>query len=350
MRHKIDPVLLSDWDKKISCRLWNDLNELGTGAVVALEFHMAGENKKKLRPTIIITCEDEKSQKHNKEKIKGLRWLVPYNLKYCVVKNSDKRRLQAFTDAERDPFILAHDVVADLGNKPTTLCGVQASSRDRTTCDAARPFRLGGLIAVDGELFCLTAGHVMVLSHCGSSCEAAHQIHSSDTSSTTEIDGSSMIFMIGEGDGDDVTEVVSDASKEDEVYGPIDNDDPTECASTHDLSEINDWVVLGHFESHFSHENPLETQPAIPCSDWGLIKLKDRRHWLPNFVQMHGKASRTFIESIIPEDELYSGQVWAITDSGCPKPGFLSLGSAFVSLHDRGFRDRQISFDEALGM
>lgn len=126
MRHKIDQELLSAWDKKISLRLWNDLDRLGTGAVVALEFHMAGQSKKRLKPTIIITCDDAKSQKHNTEKVKGLKWLQPYRLKCCVVKNSDKRRLLALTKADENSTFPS--VIANISADATTLCGVPQHS------------------------------------------------------------------------------------------------------------------------------------------------------------------------------------------------------------------------------
>jgi hypothetical protein len=116
------------------------------------------------------------------------------------------------------------------------------------------------------------------------------------------------------------------------------------------LSDTNDWTLLGDLDSYFSLEEPLESRNVISCSDWGLIRLKDRAHWLPNSVQMPGKRTRTFIEDVVAGDELSSGQVFAITESGRPKSGLLSSGFSFIYLYGRRLCVRQIAFEEALGM
>lgn len=350
MRHKIDPELQSDWEKRISRRLWNDLDELGTGAVVALEFHMAGENKKSLKPTIIITCDGAKSQKHNKKKVRGLKWLESYHLQCCVVKNSDKRRLQAFTKAKENCTMLPYEVIANLGHEPTTLCGIPAALKD-SALETTTPFRLGGLIMVDAQMFCLTAGHVAVPSHSQSFSTDIKQSQSYDSDSSTDMDDSSLIFTIGECVSDDDTEVANDDLEEwKEVLDPVVDDDSPKGASVINLSDTNDWTLLGDLNSHFSVEEAVESRNIYSSSDWGLIRLKDRRHWLPNSMQMPGKWSRTFIEDVVAEDQLSPGQVWAITEPGRPKRGLLSSGSSFIYLYGARLRVRQIAFDEALGM
>lgn len=351
MRYMIDPMLLSDWETTIGVRLRNDLCALGKGSAVALDFHMAGENKQMLKLTIIITCADAKSREHNRKKVLSLKWLAGYHLKCCVVKNSDKCRYEPFTKAKEMATVLPHEVLANLGSESITLCGIQAALKDSTLFETACPFRLGGLIRVDDEFFCLTTGHVVVPSHPGTHSITTEQSQSLDTNDTTEVDGSSLIFTIGECESDDETEAISDAPEEEiQVFDPVADDDTLQGASKLDLSDLNDWTLLGDFDSYFSHEDLLASEKAISCSDWGLVKLKSKTYWRPNSVQIQEGGPRTFIEDIITEDELSPGQVWAITESGRPKPGFLSLGSAFISLYGRGFRVRQISFEETLGM
>lgn len=350
MRHKIDQELLSAWDKKISLRLWNDLDRLGTGAVVALEFHMAGQSKKRLKPTIIITCDDAKSQKHNTEKVKGLKWLQPYRLNCCVVKNSDKRRLLALTKADENSTFPS--VIANISADTTTLCGVPATLK-YPSMDNMTPFRLGGLIMVDTETFCLTAGHMVAVPSCtGDLSTTVTQAQSSDNNSTTEADDSSIIFTIGELMGDDDTEIESDGlDEENGVYAPAADHGASETASKLGLSDGSKWARLGNLTSSFPHEEVLETQRSISSpSDWGLIQLADSKHWLPNTVHLPGETFERVIEDITTKDELSSGLVWVITASVRPRPGFLTLGTAFVFLYGSRFLVQQIALEDALGM
>lgn len=348
MRHRIDPELLKAWDKKISDRLWNDLDTLGTGAVVTLEFHMAGENKKKLKPTIIITCDGAKSQKHNIAKVKSLKWLEPYRLRCCVVKNSDKRRFLALTKAKEDSTSLPYEVVANIDDDTCTLCGVTAALKT-PALESITPFRLGGLIKVDDEVLCLTAGHVVAPSHFKALSTTSAEAQTSDADSTTEVDDSSLIFNVGEWASDDETEVLG-GDIDDEPGSFIHDLETSKSASVLRPSNFHEWSHLGHLDSHFARDEQLKSQPSVSYSDWGLIKLKAGTHDLRNIVRIPGKNSSTIIQDIITEDELSQGQVWAVTEFSRPKSGFLSSGAAYVFLYGKRFRVRQIAFDDALGM
>ncbi|KAK5055302.1 hypothetical protein LTR84_013052 [Exophiala bonariae] len=346
MRNRIDPELLTAWERKISDRLWNDLDTLGTGDVVALEFHMAGENKKNLKPTIIITCDGAKSQRHNITKVKSLKWLEPFRLKCCVVKNSDKRRLQALSKPKDDSTLLPYEVVANIDDSAKTLCGVTAALKNPAV-ESVTPFRLGGLIKVDDEVFCLTAGHILAPIHSESLSTAINQTQKSEVDNVTEVDDPSSIFTIGDWVSDDETVVPSiDLNDGNESF--VLDLDTLDHASTLPPLNFDDLPIIGNVESQFANDRALASQCSISASDWGLVKLRTQYHGFSNLIQIPGQNSKTVIEDIITENELFPGQVWAVTQSSCPKSGFLSLGSAFIFLYGRRFRVRQIAFEEAL--
>ena len=172
---------------------------------------MAGRSRQKLKPSIVITCNDAQSRKHNKKVVEGLYWLQPYRLQCLIVLNSQRRILESFSKGLTVSESPGLAISANLSSNTNTLCGLSAAiKRQRPQTDTL--FKLGGTILVRGEVFCLTVGHIATPELPIHPAEESSVAELSQGESATDSDSSSSIFSVGESESDSDVDSASDNS------------------------------------------------------------------------------------------------------------------------------------------
>jgi len=81
--------------------------------------------------------------------------------------------------------------------------------------------------------------------------------------------------------------------------------------------------------------------------DWAVLEIGEPELFLPNLIQLPDEKSPTFIEAIVPRDEIRPGLVWIAAGSGLHK-GVLSETPASIFLWGAFCEIRQISLNRSL--
>lgn len=312
---------------------------------------MARKARKSLKPTIVITCDDAKSRKHNKKIVQELQWLKQYRLQCLLVLNSQRRIIESFTKALAVPDPSRLMVAANPGSNTSTLCGISAAIK-HPRFPTGTPFRLGGMLLVNGEVFGLTVGHITTPEPRLDISEEFGNTKLSQRDSIADSDDSSFIFTIGGSASDSDTDSISDSLGMEEIESEsdrVDREDSFGGNSWTASPNTSDWTEIGSIEdSTISRSRPAGRFSTLH-SDWALIRVPNKKYWLGNTVQIPGNRAVTEIEETSLEKQILVGQVWAVTGPDSVRSGLLSGCSSILFLHGRKLRVRQITFEDALG-
>jgi hypothetical protein len=334
---------MSLWQGGIKKRLEDALCRESTAtydseAALALEFYMAGKSDKNLKPSIMITCCSSKRKKSIKKSLGDLKWLNNSGLRYFIrVDKTFGHRMVQTNESH-----IEHSLVeARLAPNFETLCGVSARIRDTSSAndeDAPIRFTLGGIVCTDWGFACLTAGHPFA---------------------PPLPDNESMIdtaSLVGEGSDSGDSDFGWDDDSSPESFEnsadvPILSPETTPCAQLPQVPFrpfLHRGLISDVDSPHVTRSIPGDgPRPGNP--DWAVFLLKQSPEFLvPNSIQLPGEDLPTFVDGIVPHEELDSGSVWIAAGSGLQR-GFLNANPASVLLRDN-FRDvHQITLERSLG-
>jgi hypothetical protein len=312
-------------------------------AALVLEFYMVGTNSKNLKPSIMITCCSSKRKKSIKSCLSELKWLKDSGLRYFV-------RVDKTFGHRMDGRDVDHPLVeARLPPGFQTLCGVYGQIR-ATICapmfeQVPAKFTLGGLIRTDQGFGCLTAGHpFFVPAHKEPDMSNSENSDSAENGSISDSDGS--LWDEEAIDGKSAEHHVQNINAVEDI-----NQDEQHDSLSRFLPFLHRGLVT-HFKSpHITSLLQPTSEDAVGKGnpDWAMFLMtKCGAFLLRNSIQIPGKDSPTFIESIISREDLSSGPVWIAAGSGLQK-GFLGESPASVFLWGT-FRDvNQITLERCLG-
>jgi hypothetical protein len=162
---------------------------------LALEFYMVGTSKKSLKPSIVITCCSSSRKKAVKSFLGGLKWLKDSDLRYVIIvdKTFGHRASNALDNATTNSLLNIH---ARVPSEISSLCGVEAQVGKG---DEATKFTLGGVILIDGRVYCMTVAHPFVAgtNKSASSTSSSDSINSDSDDSEFEssLDGNSQFDL-----------------------------------------------------------------------------------------------------------------------------------------------------------
>jgi hypothetical protein len=157
------PHYTSKWEGRIKKQLETSIASSlairdDTEAALMLEAYMAGRTKGILKPSIWITCCSSRMKKKLKSHLKTLQWLKDSGFQYFVrVDKTFGYRTDDSTNLDDQTLIEAR-----LPPVPETFCGIPTRVNSIPGRGSVKPhieFTIGGLICMDDDFACLTAGH-----------------------------------------------------------------------------------------------------------------------------------------------------------------------------------------------
>ena len=128
-------------------------------ATLLLEFNMAGKSRKNLEPSIIITCCSRRKKAELKSILNALRWLKDSGLQHFIRVDRSFGHCAAESQTGAQPRYV---IEARLTAHSSTLCGIMARIiSSNSTCSEGPmvTFTIGGVICVNRNIYCLSAGH-----------------------------------------------------------------------------------------------------------------------------------------------------------------------------------------------
>jgi len=308
-------------------------------AALALEFYMAGTSNKNLKPSIMITCCSSKRKKSIKKCLGDLNWLNNSGLRYFIrVDKTFGHRMVQTNESHIENAL----VEARLASNFETLCGVSARIRDTCSAndeDAPIRFTLGGIVCTDRGFACLTAGHPFLPPIPNSEAMA-------DTASLADEESDSDDSVFGWDDHSSASESF-DHSPDEPMLSPEITSfaQPPQTAFRPFLHR----GLISDFDSPHVTKSILDNGPRPGNPDWAVFLLEKGPEFLvPNSIQLPGEDSLTFIDGIVPREELDSGSVWIAAGSGLQR-GFLNANPASVLLRDTFREVHQITLERSLG-
>jgi hypothetical protein len=341
----------SQWEGRIKKQLETSIASsmairYDTEAPLILEAFMAGRTKEVLKPSIWITCCSSRMKKQVKSHLKTLQGLKDSGFQYFV--RVDKTF--GFRTDDSTQFDAQLLIEARLPPVPETLCGIPAkavSRGDRAPGKSEVPFTIGGLICMDGDFACLTAGHPLV------PLIRVKYWPKSETESSESEDSD---------DSNSSPDLTTGTSRVDHDY--IERDPRTSQGSSEEVDgSFETQEKLASFQplpinsilSGLSHIDPCydrySDQSAIKDkgTDWAVLLVEAFPSILvPNQFQIPGNEHPTFVDQIICTHELVKGPVWVVAGSGIRK-GVLNPNPASMLIRKTCFRNvRQIMLDESL--
>jgi hypothetical protein len=309
-------------------------------AALALDFYMAGTSNKNLKPSIMITCCSSKRKKSIKKCLGDLKWLNNSGLRYFIIvdKTFGHRMVQTNESHIENPL-----VEASLASNFKTLCGV--SARIRGTCsandeDAPVRFTLDGIVCTHWGPACLTAGHPFLP-------PLPENKARSDTASLGDEESDSGDSDVGWNDDSSSFESFDNHSEDPILYPEI---TPSARFQQVPFRPFPHRGLISDIDSPHATRSMLGDGPRPGNPDWAVFLLKQGpEFFVPNSIQIPGEDSLTFVDGIVPREELDAGSVWIAAGSGLQR-GFLNSNSASVLLGDT-FRDvHQITLERSLGI
>lgn len=209
----VDEKIQAVWTLSIKSRLSAVLlHDIPTGTCVQ-ELMMAGKRQVNLRPTIVVSCNDAATKRKVEKTFKGQCWLQDLLKTHHMMFVA----LVAETLFSAGPVLSGGSLVtfgesyrvAQMPSWSTTSCGLSLL----TSCDGHSLQRstLGGLLAVDGTIVGLTAGHPFDRTNRSSATERSAQGDPAADNASSEISSmtSSEPFIFNgdeedDADGEDV--------------------------------------------------------------------------------------------------------------------------------------------------
>jgi hypothetical protein len=312
-------------------------------AALALEFYMAGVSRRKLAPSIIITCCSAKKKREVKMLLSGLKWVKDSGFR-CIVTIDETFGSRAEDSATSGSSMTLEAKVSSISQ---TLCGAQAQFICGLESSAVR-CTLGGIIRVNDRLYCLTSGHpfipIVPEPQTGENLEGsvdATELNGYESDTTEESTSDS-------GSGEKSNEI------ELERIGVSDIDLPKYTAQRNIWDATIPLRPIGNGLS-FSCESPPEQMEKNASatnrrqnSDWALL-LATETIWPLNTIQIPGgDPDRVYITGINCNKDLGEGHVWIAAGSGM-QSGTLSASASSIFLHGTFHEVRQITLGHNLG-
>jgi len=263
-------------------------------APLMLEAFMAGRTKEVLKPSIWITCCSSRMKKQLKSHLKTLQWLKDSGFQYSV--RVDKTFGFRTDDSTRFGAQLL--IEARLPPVPETLCGIPAkavSRNDRSPGKSEVPFTIGGLICMDGDFACLTAGHPFVPlsryeNEVKSETESSESEDSDDSNSSHDSEtGTSRV----EHEYIDWKLRTSQGSSE-EADGSFETQEKRASFQALALNSIlSGWSHIDPFYDLYSDQSTVKDKGT----DWAVLLVEPFPSLLvPNQFQIPGNELPTFVD------------------------------------------------------
>jgi hypothetical protein len=309
-------------------------------AALMLEIYMAGTTKEVLKPSIWITCCSSRMEKKLKSHLKTLRWLKDSGFQYFIrVDKTFGYRTQDSTDINDQTLIEAR-----LPPVSETLCGIPARVNfvpGGVSVESQIEFTIGGLICLDEDFACLTAGHPFL----PFTTEDESEIESSE-SEDTDYSSSSLDFKteadVIESDYDDQKPKTSPglSEKRSKTFKLRKNSIP--------FQRFLHRGILSHFGPCGRPDLEESAIESTGNPDWALLRIgASTSLLLPNKFQFPGNEHPTFVDQIVSASELVKGPVWVVAGSGVRKC-ILNQNPASIFLRGSFRNVRLIILDESL--
>jgi len=343
------PHYTSQWEGRIKKQLETSIASSlairdDTEAALMLEAYMAGRTKGVLKPSIWITCCSSRMKKKLKSHLKTLQWLKDSGFQYFVrVDKTFGYRTDDSTNLDDQTLIEAR-----LPPVPETFCGIPTRVNSIPGRGSVKPhieFTIGGLICMDDDFACLTAGHPFL--------PLTREDKSGTESSGSEDEGSD--YSISGFHSETETDNTEDGCTGQKPGSPPDS--PGLSARSNKSLEMQKdptpFQTLRHkgVLSHFGpYAQPRPEQPASKDNgnDWAVLLMGlSPSSLLPNKFQVPGDEDPTFVDQIVSTPELVKGPVWVAAGSGVRK-GVLNPNPASIFLRGSFRNVRQIMLDESL--
>ena len=160
-KYKMDSRHLLAW-KTIRSRLDDTLKHTfkpkpGLDPTLSLEFMMAGPSPSQFKPSIVIVCCHEPHRKQLRKILKSQKWIAAYNY-HCVILVDPLQQLFPGRGANADETCWGVEAALPAGC--SSLCGVLAyASGTSGQGQSVISFTIGGVLAIDGKSYGITAGH-----------------------------------------------------------------------------------------------------------------------------------------------------------------------------------------------
>lgn len=343
------PHYTSKWEGRIKKQLETSIASSlairdDTEAALMLEAYMAGRTKGILKPSIWITCCSSRMKKKLKSHLKTLQWLKDSGFQYFVrVDKTFGYRTDDSTNLDDQTLIEAR-----LPPVPETFCGIPTRVNSIPGRGSVKPhieFTIGGLICMDDDFACLTAGHPFLPLTREDKIETKSS-GSEDEDSDYSISGSHSETETDNTEGDYTGQkpgsppgspgLSARSNKSLEMQK-----DPTP------FQTLRHKGVLSHF-GPYAQLRPEEPAIKDNGNDWAVLLMGlSPSSLLPNKFQVPGDENPTFVDQIVSTHELVKGPVWVAAGSGVRK-GVLNPNPASIFLRGSFRNVRQIMLDESL--
>ena len=382
------PIPESDfqvWQSRIKDPLKKALQRMSKAtddyeAYGVIEFYMAGRNRNKLRPRIIITCCSTARKRELKGILRKLTWLKDTGLKPLLIVDDSFGYRTRLSPKLKGP---RYDVEASFPLHSSSLCGIPA----RTTLEhhesglrTTAAFTIGGLILVNGQMFGLTTAHSFIGAWKG--LDAASQ---GDKKLDDHLD-SYNTFDDSDGQSDDSGSETSDTQNSVSFMHEANNtpwslSTPWQISTSAEIPRLLDQQYSRRSDStqinlsHISSEAPNLNTPIflgrihayaldstnVPrgCEsydiqnqdnqDWAIVSIENGAY-RENTIQIPDKARPTKIYQYVCEGTVVAGKVWVMTGSGGLQMGNLHPSTVSIQLGMSAYEVQQVTLAHGIGM
>lgn len=351
------------WTQQIRFRLSAELHHhVGHGPWLQ-QFMMAGKRPDDLSPFIVITCGDLRTRKKVEKLCKNLKWLrvlaKSYNIKFAALV------AEITLTAGLAPLVTGMQAIddscsVDVPDSATTFCGQRIYITHSDGLSASQ-CTFGGLIAVDGTLYGLTAGHPFATQNITAEAEfeidvGRQPVDYPEESENSETDTTSDPDFIFSHDSSDDGEQTSGASST--STGPL--------SDTHNAIDWSSQPGKNLTDTAKSGVKPRQVEVLLPTTpsivslprhrltfnlDWALIGISNLPYVLPNQVILRetegGDASP--ILGTPPAQFEPRGEVIVLTTINGPQSGYLNASPASLKIGGGLYDVRMITLSQTLG-
>ena len=339
----VDATLQHVWSQDIYNRLHTELvHHIHDGSWVQ-EFMPIGKTRDKLQAGIVITCREKRTKKEVEKLYKKLKWLrsilkIHHILFVALVQSVS---LSGTTESLRNldgAFITGGEIV--LESDATTLCG--HTIQLLIDGEPGGQCTLGGMIAVDGDTYGLTAGHPF-------RAREAVRVSGNEDAGTTEHLGE-----VDEGEDD-----LDSAFIADENDTESDNTSTSSASSfVHDVDLHRTSLPIRtptqirkgtHFKlelAHMSTSVSRLTKLLGPTSDWALLKFDTRMPELPNLIAFGDH--QMIVDDPFLEDETAAIAIVIMIAGIGPQTGTLYPTPASLNIDNLSLDVRLVTLEHAL--
>ncbi|KAL9035371.1 MAG: hypothetical protein Q9180_004898 [Flavoplaca navasiana] len=307
----MDEGLQSVWRHQIFDRLNQTLKIAVPTGLCLQEFLHMGRRSNALRPTLVINCGDARIKRQVEKAFKNQTWLqellkskgitfIALVVNISLSSSHESIHQQPVDQMEAHP-------VQGYPSDPSTSCGLNLLFKDGNTGLGQR-CTLGGLIAVDGAIVGLTAGHLIQDFENHAPSVPVESAEDPDEDQRSEVSSEPFVFN---GDDDDATGASRTSS--DSSHPQVEEPSPciNEPISVHDRSPATSPPTLD-LEPPISVLCPL---PPTELTSFG-DKRRDYSDWalfqdLPPPVKSRPNMSRSIDSHVdTPIDGIVSGRTF----------------------------------------